>query len=175
MRLAHKILYIGIASFTMTIVGCHSNSVNKENIAEVQNTDTIVNVELCNLKRDRISLYSEIQKKRITIIDFWASWCGPCRSEAPGLISIHNEFKNEGLGFIGISLDNDFYKWETGIEELQLPWPQYSELRGWKETLALTYNIQSIPYTIVVNNQGKILAKGLRGKELYDFISKQFQ
>lgn len=93
--------------------------------------------------------------------------------EAPNLIEIYNDYKDNGLGFVGISLDGEYKKWTEGIEQLQLPWPQYSDLRQWDDTLARMYNIESIPHTIIVNSKGEILAQGLRGDELRRFIDTQ--
>lgn len=171
MKITYKTLLIGVAT-VLFMGGCHSNA-SKAPAESTVAKDTIANVQLYDLQRNTANLYDEISKNKLTVIDFWASWCGPCRMEAPNLIEIYNDYKDKGLGFVGISLDGEYKKWTEGIEKLQLPWPQYSDLRQWDDTLARMYNIESIPHTIIVNSKGEILAQGLRGDELRHFIDTQ--
>ena len=168
MKKFYKTLFIGVAT-VLFMGGCHSNA-SKAPVESSATRDTIANVQLYDLQRNATSLYDGISKNKLTVIDFWASWCGPCRMEAPNLVSIYNDYKGKGLGFVGISLDGDYKSWAEGIEQLQLPWPQYSDLRQWDDTLARMYNIQGIPHTIIVNSKGEIMAQGLRGDELRHFI-----
>ncbi len=167
MKNIHKTILIGVTT-AIFMASCHSNA--SKPTTETKTRDTIVNVSLYDLERNTNPLYKDISQNELTIIDFWASWCGPCRMEAPNLINIYYDFRYKGIGFVGISLDDDYQKWTTGIKELELPWPQYSELRKWDDTLVRKYNISSIPYTIVVNRKGEILALGLRGEELRRFV-----
>lgn len=162
-----KTTLIGVTT-AIFMASCHSNASKPTTDTEAK--DTIVNVSLYDLERNTSPLYKEISQNELTIIDFWASWCGPCRMEAPNIISIYYDYRYKGIGIVGISLDDDYQKWTNGIKELKLPWPQYSELRKWNDTLVKTYNISSIPYTIVVNRKGEILAFGLRGEELRRFV-----
>jgi thiol-disulfide isomerase/thioredoxin len=113
---------------------------------------------------------SEVSKNKVTIIDFWASWCAPCRQEMPFMIDLYNDYKNRGLGIVGISLDQDKDAWTSAIEKLNIPWPQMSDLQGWDNAVAKTFNVTSIPHTIVVDQKGKILRRGLRGEELKEYI-----
>ena len=122
-----------------------------------------------------MSLMEEIQKNRITIVDFWASWCGPCRHEMPFMVTMYKELKDKGLGIVGISLDENASAWQSGIQQLALPWPQMSDLQGWNNSAARAMSINSIPHTIVVNQKGKILRRGLRGDELRQFVEKQLK
>lgn len=160
----HKAIWMGVVAL-LILAGCHSRRFQPTEENEATK-DTIENVMLWGVNRDEVSLYNAIKQNRITIIDFWASWCGPCRVESPNLVAIYQDYKKQGVGFIGISLDNDYHQWQEGIRSLQLPWPQYSDLRKWDDTLVKRYAITSIPYTIVVDNQGHILATGLRGEAL---------
>jgi thiol-disulfide isomerase/thioredoxin len=122
-----------------------------------------------------LSIMSEIGKHRITIIDFWASWCGPCRQDMPSVIALYNQYKDKGLGIVGISLDNEKDAWVGAIKALNIPWPQMSDLKGWDNAAAQMFNITSIPHTVIVDQQGKILRRGLRGQELADFVADQLQ
>lgn len=168
MKIMYKTMLIGVIT-AILMASCHSNASKPEAGNETAN-DTIVNVTLYDQQRNSSPLYNEISQNEITIIDFWASWCGPCRMEAPNLIAIYNDYHYKGVGLVGVSLDDNYQKWADGIKQLQLPWPQYSELRKWDDSLVRVYNITSIPYTIVVDRKGHILAMGLRGEELRRFV-----
>lgn len=122
-----------------------------------------------------LSIMSEVSQHRITIIDFWASWCGPCRQEIPFMIELYNKNKDKGLGIVGVSLDNDKDAWLTAIKQMNMPWAQMSDLNGWDNAAAKLFNITSIPHTIVVDQQGKILRHGLRGEALANFVAEQLQ
>ncbi|RXR32210.1 AhpC/TSA family protein [Flavobacterium piscinae] len=105
---------------------------------------------------------------KVTIIDFWASWCGPCRKENPNVVALYNEFHDKGLNIIGVSLDKegDEKKWKDAITADKLNWPQVSNLKYWNEPIAKKYSIKSIPATFILDASGKIVAKDLRGDEL---------
>ena len=120
-----------------------------------------------------ISLMSEIVKNKLTIIDFWASWCMPCRQEMPFMIELYEKYKEQGLGIIGISLDKDAIQWQAAISKLKIPWPQMSDLKGWENEAAREMSVSAIPHVIVVNQKGRIVSRGLRGEELEKFIASQ--
>ncbi|MBQ8715435.1 MAG: AhpC/TSA family protein [Prevotella sp.] len=122
-----------------------------------------------------MSIMSEVKKNRITVLDFWASWCGPCRQETPLMIEIYKKYKDKGLGFVGISLDEDGDAWKQATDQLGIVWPQMSDLKGWENAAAQMFNITSIPHTIVLDQNGKILRRGLRGQKLEQFIAEQLK
>mgnify|MGYP002623074469 CR=1 FL=1 len=122
-----------------------------------------------------VNIMSEIAAHKITIIDFWASWCAPCRAEMPLMVSMYREFSSKGLGIVGISLDNDKEAWKSAVDELNMSWPQLSDLKGWENEAAKRFNITSIPHTVVVDQQGTILRRGLRGEELKAYIAEQLK
>ena len=111
-----------------------------------------------------ISLKESLGK--VTIIDFWASWCGPCRAENPSVVALYNEFHPQGLNIIGVSLDKDAAKWKEAIAKDGLIWPHVSNLKFWEDPIAKQYNVQSIPATFILDEKGNIVAKDLRGEEL---------
>lgn len=105
---------------------------------------------------------------KVTIIDFWASWCGPCRKENPSVVALYNELHEKGLNIIGVSLDKegDAQKWQDAITADKLTWPQVSNLKYWNDPVAKKYNVTSIPATFILDATGKIVARDLRGEEL---------
>lgn len=114
-------------------------------------------------------------KGKFLLLDFWASWCGPCRQENPNLVKIYQQFKNKNFTILGFSLDNEAANWNKAIKQDQLTWDQVSELQGWESPIALTYGINEIPSSLLLNPEGKIIAKNLRGKELEDFLASQLK
>ncbi len=105
---------------------------------------------------------------KVTLIDFWASWCGPCRRENPNVVALYNEFHDKGFNIIGVSLDKEDKKdeWIKAIEVDKLTWTQISNLKFWQDPIAKQYNVQGIPATFLLDAEGRIVAKNLRGAEL---------
>lgn len=124
---------------------------------------------------EELNVMSEVAKNRVTILDFWASWCGPCRQETPFMVSLYQKYHDKGLGIVGISLDQDHDAWVKGIEELGITWPQISDLKYWQSAAAEKFQVRSIPYMVVLDQKGTIINKGLRGEELEAFISEQLK
>lgn len=107
-----------------------------------------------------------VRKNKVTMIDFWASWCGPCRHEMPNVIKAYNDYKDKGFAVVGVSLDNNLEAWKGAISKLGIPWAQMSDLKGWQSAGAAAYNVKAIPATVLIGQNGKIIAKDLRGDEL---------
>jgi thiol-disulfide isomerase/thioredoxin len=104
---------------------------------------------------------------KVVLIDFWASWCGPCRQENPNLVKIYNQYKNKGFTIYSVSLDRDLESWKRAIESDGLVWPNHvSDLLHWNTPMTQLYGFQSIPFTVLVNKQGKIIGTNLRGTSL---------
>ncbi|WP_417352593.1 redoxin domain-containing protein [Flavobacterium alkalisoli] len=103
---------------------------------------------------------------KVTVIDFWASWCGPCRKENPNVVAMYNELHGKGLNIIGVSLDKDAAKWQGAIEKDNLTWYHISNLQGWDEPIAKEFGVSSIPATVILDKNGTIVARNLRGEEL---------
>ena len=117
----------------------------------------------------------ESLKGKVVLIDFWASWCGPCRQENPNVVNVFNKYKDKGFIIYGVSLDNDRDKWLQAIEKDKLTWHHVSDLKGWQSEGAKTYSVTSIPATYLIGKDGKIIAKNLRGEQLEIALRKIFE
>lgn len=109
---------------------------------------------------------------KIVLVDFWASWCGPCRKEMPNVVKAYAKYKDKGFEIYGVSLDQSKDKWLEAIQKDGITWPQVSDLKYWDCEAAKLYNVQGIPFTVLLDKDGKILAKNLRGEELEAALEK---
>ena len=106
-------------------------------------------------------------KGKVVLIDFWASWCGPCRKENPNVVRVYNEYKNKGFDIFSVSLDQNKEKWIEAIKADNLTWTNHvSDLQGWQSPAAALYGVKAIPKTFLIGKDGKIIAKDLRGEQL---------
>ena len=117
-----------------------------------------------NGKMHKLSEY--VGKGKVVLIDFWASWCPPCRRDMPNMVEVYKQYKNKGFEIVGISLDSKADAWAKGVKDLNITWPQLSDLQGWKNAGAALYGVNSIPHTVLVDKDGTILVKGLHAKEV---------
>ncbi|MBI4719928.1 MAG: redoxin domain-containing protein [Chitinivibrionia bacterium] len=111
-------------------------------------------------------------KGTVVLIDFWATWCGPCRSEMPHVISLYSEYHSKGFEIIGISLDDNKANLDTYIADNKMTWPQYYEGNKWNNSIAKRYGVRAIPATFLVDKQGNIRYKAVRGRELARAVEK---
>lgn len=119
---------------------------------------------------EQISLKENLGK--VTVVDFWAAWCGPCRKENPHVVKIYEKYKDQGLNIVGVSLDRDRESWLKAIADDKLTWTQVSNVKFWQDPIAKEYNVSSIPATFILDAEGNIAAKDLRGQELDDKIAE---
>lgn len=114
---------------------------------------------------------------KVTIIDFWASWCRPCRVENPNMVKLYNDYKDQGLAMIGVSLDQEGkgQDWKDAIVQDNLTWMHVSNLKYWQDPIAVLYNIKSIPAIFILDADGKIVAKNIRGEELRAKVAELIQ
>ena len=101
-----------------------------------------------------------------------ASWCGPCRAESPNMVKVYNKYHSKGLEVLSVSLDNDKNKWIGAIQKDKLVWNHVSDLGAWKSEAVRLYHVTSIPQTFLLDKDGKILAKGLRGEALDNALAE---
>lgn len=113
------------------------------------------------------STYSLKQMRgKVVMVDFWASWCGPCRKENPNVVANYHKYKDKGFDILGVSLDRNIQAWKKAIDADGLPWHHISDLKGWQSSHAALYSVTSIPQTLLIDREGKIIARNLRGEQL---------
>jgi len=105
-------------------------------------------------------------KGKVTLIDFWASWCGPCRKENPNMVRLYRDFHEKGLEILGVSLDKDKDKWAKAVQKDNLTWNHVCDFKKWNCPLVEKYAVKGVPFTVLIDRQGKIIASGLHGTEL---------
>ncbi len=105
-------------------------------------------------------------KGKVVLIDFWASWCGPCRKENPNVVKLYKKYHDKGFDVLAVSLDRKKDKWKAAIKKDGLPWHHISDLKGWQNKVANDFGVHSIPHTVLLGKDGKIVARGLRGAAL---------
>ena len=112
---------------------------------------------------------------QVVLLDFWASWCGPCRRENPNVVKTYNKYKNDGFTVMSVSLDKEKNKWAAAIKKDNLSWPNHvSDLKGWSSAAAKKYNVRGIPFTVLIDKEGKIIKTNLRGEELENTLQEIF-
>ncbi len=109
------------------------------------------------------------------LVDFWASWCGPCRGEMPNVVAAYEKYHAKGFDVIGVSYDDDAERWKKAIVDLKMPWTQLSDLKGWNNATAAIYNIQAIPANLLIDPEGNIVARDLRGDDLQKKLEEIFK
>lgn len=129
-------------------------------------------IALANEKGEIVTLSSF--KGKYVLVDFWASWCGPCRGENPNVVAAYEKYKNKNFTVLGVSLDDNKENWLEAIKTDKLNWQHISDLKKWESTVVPTYQIEGIPFNVLLDTTGKIIAKDLRGQALQKTLADLF-
>lgn len=142
---------------------------------EVANiTDPRLQIKLPTVTGDSITLAS--QKGKVILLDFWASWCGPCRVSNKKLVKLYEKYKPQGFEIFGVSLDQEKRDWEKAIQKDKIAWLQVNDPRGsWNAKTAADWNISVLPTSFLINKKGDVVAIDLEGKELEKVIKELLQ
>jgi peroxiredoxin len=113
-------------------------------------------------------------KGKVVLVDFWASWCGPCRQENPNVVNLYKQYHGKGFEILGVSLDRGKDEWLKAIKDDNLTWTHVSDLQFWQNAAARLYGVNSIPQSYLLDKDGKIIGKGLRGEQLAKKLAELF-
>ena len=132
-------------------------------------------IALNDMAGKTVRLSDYVGKGNYVLVDFWAPWCGPCRAEMPNVRNVYNRFHPKGFEIVGISLDSQSDDWRQATEQMGITWPQMSDLKGWKSEAATLYGVRSIPFTLLFDPDGKVVATGLRGESLMQKLEQVYE
>lgn len=144
----------------------------QQSSAKVKVGEVAPDITLDTPEGEKVSL-SDFRGKYV-LVDFWASWCKPCRAENPNVVRVYNKYKSKGFEILGVSLDRARDPWLKAIKDDGLEWPHISDLGFWNSKAAQDYGVKSIPYTVLVDKEGKVIAERLRGTSLEAKLAEIF-
>jgi len=184
-----KLIFLAITLITFSCTNTTKEEKNEEKVAEetkpkqettspavaplsvgIRVGDVAPEIYLPDLNGKSISLYS--LRGKYVLVDFWASWCGPCRYENPNLVKLYNEYKDKGLEIYGVSLDQDKDSWHRAIQKDGITWIQVSDLNQWNSIVVPLYQLEGIPASFLLDKEGKIIASYLRGPDLENKVKQ---
>lgn len=139
---------------------------------EVNSSSDFKDARLVTLAGDSVSLSDYVGKHKYVMVDFWASWCGPCMREMPNVKAAYAKYKSRGLEIVGISLDRDKAAWEGAVKRVGITWPQMTDMNAGSSNASKIYGVQYIPYIVVFDKNGKIVAKNLHGDEMLNKLEE---
>ena len=165
------IIHILVACTLATILSAAPSLVQNSR-KKAADTQKCLEIELNNPDGKAIKLSDTYKKNKYTLIDFWASWCGPCMGEVPYLVDAYAEYHSKGFEIYGVSLDREKDPWVNAISKNKMDWKHVSDLKFWDCVAARAYNVNSIPANYLVDSKGNIVARNLRGPALSQTLSK---
>lgn len=167
----YRIADSAVESFR-TVPGVPAILERLEKLKSVAVGQKFIDLDLTDVKGKPGKLSDYVGKGKVVLIDFWASWCPPCRRETPKLVELYRQYKDKGFEIVGVSFDSKQEAWEKGIKDLGITWPQLSDLKGWKSIATSVYYVNSIPHTIIVDKDGIIVARNVHGDKIGEKLSE---
>ncbi len=128
--------------------------------------NNFVELTMNDMEDKEVKLSQWVGKGQYVLVDFWASWCGPCRREMPNVIACYEKYSSKGFQIVGVSFDQKKDAWVNAVQQMGMKWPQMSDLKGWKCAASEAYGVSSIPSNVLVDPKGKIIAMDLSGSAL---------
>ena len=148
---------------------------NNEDPMQVLVGKHFIDIQLKDTKGTPRKLSEYVGHGKWVLVDFWASWCGPCRGEMPNVVAAYNQYHDKGFEIVGLSFDKDKDAWVKAIKDWEMPWIHLSDLKYWETVAAGVYSITGIPDNILVDPEGIIVARGLRGDSLEAKLAEIFK
>ena len=174
-----QLFLLAIAALCMT--SCQAkpgdNIPRKKKTAKVEQSSAMSadfkDAVLVTIDGDTLNISNYFQKDaKYILLDFWASWCGPCCAEIPNVKKVYEAYKDKGLQIVGLSVDQNPAAWNAAVQRLGMTWPQTNHNNGTDKTAGAIYNVQYIPYTVLFDAQGNMIATELRGEALEEKIAE---
>ena len=162
-----KLFFMALA---MVLFAVHGMAENNGNTSQQGKTERLgadfLDATLVTLKGDSVKLSDYVGHHKYVLVDFWASWCGPCMREMPNVKAAYAKYKSRGLEIVGISLDRSKEPWQGAVKRVGITWPQMTDYTPNGSKVASLYGVQYIPYIIIFDKKGNIVAKNLHGEEM---------
>ena len=134
-----------------------------------------IDLEMNDQQGNPVKLSQWAGKGNCVLIDFWASWCGPCRQEMPNVVANYKKYHEKGFEIVGVSFDSKADAWKKAVADLGMTWPQMSDLKGWSSAGAKAYGVTSIPASVLLDGEGRIIGMNLRGEKLGEKLAEVYK